>query len=72
MAVTELPTKNSQRKAMAEKRAPKRRAWNQGLEVGKRDGVKPAPVRCALSKASAKALEKWITASGKKPTDFSK
>ena len=28
------------------------------------------PVRCALSKASTKALEKWITASGKKRTDY--
>ena len=27
-------------------------------------------VRCALSKASTKALEKWITASGKKRTDY--
>ena len=115
---------------MVKKRAPKRRAWNKGLEVGKRDGFTPdqvkrirgllahrgvpglrdlalfstaidtmlhgqdllplvvgdvqrrdgsirpvievarargmPPVRCALSKASTKALEKWITASGKK------
>jgi integrase len=114
-------------KAMAKKRAPKRRAWNKGLEVGKRDGFTPdqvkrirglladrgvpglrdlalfstaidtmlhgqdllalavgdvqrrdgsirpvievarargmPPVRCALSNASTKALEKWITAS---------
>ena len=28
------------------------------------------PVRCALSNASTKALEKWITASGKKFTDY--
>src|SRR6202047_1620894 len=28
------------------------------------------PVRCALSKASTRALEKWITASGKKRTDY--
>src|SRR6266516_746806 len=28
------------------------------------------PVRCALSNASTKALEKWITASGKKRTDY--
>src|SRR5436190_8693992 len=28
------------------------------------------PVRCALSKSSAKALKKWITASGKKRTDY--
>jgi len=27
-------------------------------------------VRCALSNASTKALEKWITASGKKFTDY--
>ena len=28
------------------------------------------PVRCALSRASTKALQKWITASGKKRTDY--
>jgi integrase len=120
--------------AMAKKRARKRRVWNKGLEVGKRDGFTPdqvkrirslladrgvpgfrdlalfstaidtmlhgqdllalavgdvqrrdgsmrpvievarargmPPVRCALSKASTKALEKWITASGKKRTDY--
>src|ERR1700722_13077620 len=120
--------------AMAKKRAPKRRAWNKGLEVGKRDGFTPdqvkrirsriadrgvpglrdlalfstaidtmlhgqdllplvvgdvqrrdgsirpvievarargmPAVRCALSKVSTKALEKWITASGKKRTDY--
>jgi site-specific recombinase XerD len=119
---------------MAKKRAPKRRAWNKGLEIGKRDGFTPAqvkrirglladrgvpglrdlalfstaidtmvhgqdllalvvgdvqrrdgsirpvidvararrmpPVRCALSKASTKALGKWITASGQKRTDY--
>jgi integrase len=119
---------------MAKKRAPKRQAWNKGLEVGKRDGLTPdqvkrirrhladrgvpglrdlalfstaidtmlhgqdllalgvgdvqrrdgsirpvieaarargmPPVRCALSKASTKVLEKWITASGKKRTDY--
>src|SRR2546430_5860663 len=119
---------------MAKKRAAKRRAWNKGLEVGKRDGFTPdqvkrirglladrdgpglrdlalfstaidtmlhgqdllslvvgdvqrrdgsihpvievarasglPPVRCALSNASTKALEKWITASGKKRTDY--
>jgi integrase len=119
---------------MAKKRAPKRRVWNKGLEVGKRDGFTPdqakrirglladrgipglrdlalfstaidtmlhgqdllalvvgdvqrrngsmrpvievarargmPPVRCALSNASTKALEKWITASGKKRTDY--
>jgi integrase len=124
----------SERKAMAKKRAPKRRVWNKGLEVGKRDGFTPdqvkrirgrltdrgvpglrdlalfstaidtmlhgqdllplvvgdvqrrdgsirpvievvrargmPPVRCALSSASTKALEKWITASGKKRADY--
>ena len=119
---------------MAKKRARKRRAWNKGLEIGKRDGFTPAqvkrirgllvgrgvpglrdlalfsmaidtmlhgqdllglvvgdaqrrdgsirpvievarargmpPVRCALSNASTKALAKWITASGKKRTDY--
>src|SRR6516225_9324138 len=28
------------------------------------------PVRCSLSRASAKALEKWITAADKKRTDY--
>jgi integrase len=28
------------------------------------------PVQCALSKVTTNALEKWITASGKKPTDY--
>ena len=28
------------------------------------------PVRCALSKLTAKALEKWIASSGKKPGDY--
>src|SRR6476620_4519993 len=119
---------------MAKKRAPKRRVWNKGLEVGKRDGFTPAqvrrirglladrgvpglrdlalfstaidtmlraqdllslvvgdvqsrngsirplievartsgmpPVRCALCKISAKALEKWIASSGKKRADY--
>ena len=31
--------------AMAKKRAPKRRAWNKGLEVGKRDGFTPDQVK---------------------------
>src|SRR5271165_5788191 len=35
----------SERKAMARKRAPKRRAWNKGLEVGKRDGFTPDQVK---------------------------
>jgi integrase len=35
----------SERKAMAKKRAPKRRAWNKGLEVGKRDGFTPDQVK---------------------------
>jgi integrase len=119
---------------MAKKRIAKKRAWNKGLEVGKRDGFTPdqvkrirglladrgvpglrdlalfstaidtmlhgqdllalvvadvrrrdgsmrpvievarargmPSVRCALSNASTKALEKWITASGKKRTDY--
>src|ERR1700720_2731991 len=38
------------------------------IEVARARGV--PPVRCALSKASTKALEKWITASGKKSTDY--
>ena len=35
----------SERKGMAKKRAPKRRAWNKGLEVGKRDGFTPDQVK---------------------------
>src|SRR6202011_5936209 len=35
----------SERKAMAKKRAPKRRVWNKGLEVGKRDGFTPHQVK---------------------------
>src|ERR1700693_2698632 len=38
------------------------------IEVARARGM--PPVRCALSKATAKALEKWITASGKKRTDY--
>src|ERR1700724_4105594 len=38
------------------------------IEVARARGM-PA-VRCALSKASTKALEKWITTSGKKRTDY--
>ena len=30
---------------MAKKRTPKRRAWNKGLEVGKRDGFTPDQVK---------------------------
>ena len=30
---------------MAKKRAPKRRVWNKGLEVGKRDGFTPNQVK---------------------------
>ena len=37
------------------------------IEVARARGM--PPVRCALSKASTKALEKWITTSGKKRTD---
>jgi site-specific recombinase XerD len=32
--------------------------------------ARSAPVRCALSKVTTKALEKWITGSGKKRTDY--
>src|SRR3974390_1033992 len=38
------------------------------IEVARARGM-PA-VRCALSRASTKALAKWITASGKKRTDY--
>ena len=38
------------------------------IEVARARGM--PPVRCALSKASTKALEKWITASGKQRTDY--
>ena len=38
------------------------------IEVARARGARP--VRCALSKVTAKALEKWITASGKKRTDY--
>jgi integrase len=38
------------------------------IEVARARGM--PSVRCALSKASTKALEKWITASGKKRTDY--
>jgi integrase len=37
------------------------------IEVARR---KMPPVRCALSKVSAKTLEKWIGSSGKKRTDY--
>ena len=120
--------------ARNKKTATKHRAWNKGLNVGKRDGFTPVqvkrirglladrgvpglrdlalfsaaidtmlhgqdlvkllvgdvqsrngsmrsvievaqargapPVRCALSKFTAKALEKWITVSGKRRTDY--
>ena len=119
---------------MAKRRAGKRRPWNKGRVIGKRDGFTPTqvkrirgllsdrgvpglrelalfataidtmlhgqdllalavgdvqrrdgsirpvieitrarglpPVRCALSKASTAALAKWITASGRKRTDY--
>ena len=119
---------------MAKRRKLKRRPWNKGIEVGKRDGFTPAqvrqirrllvnrgapglrdlalfstaidtmlhaqdllalavcdvqqrngsirsvievarakrrpPVRCALSKMTANVLEKWISATGKKPTNY--
>jgi integrase len=38
------------------------------VKVSKKRGG--APVRCALSKPTAKALEKWIADSGKKPGDY--
>src|SRR5260370_32884693 len=38
------------------------------IEVARARGM--PQVRCALSKASTKALEKWITASGTKRTDY--
>jgi hypothetical protein len=38
------------------------------IEVARARGM--PPVRCALSKASTNALEKWITVSGKKRTDY--
>ena len=38
------------------------------IEVARARGM--PPVRCALSNASTKALGKWITASGKKFTDY--
>ena len=40
----------------------------QVIEVERARGM--PPVRCALSRASTKALAKWITASGKKRTDY--
>ena len=38
------------------------------IEVARARGM--PPVRCALSKTSTKALEKWISASGRKRTDY--
>ena len=38
------------------------------IEVTRASGM--PPVRWALSKVSAKALEKWVTSSGKKRTDY--
>jgi integrase len=51
----------------------RRRAESQWLnpppiEVARARGM--PPVRCALSKATANALEKWISSSGKKRTDY--
>jgi integrase len=40
----------------------------QVIEVKRARGM--PPVRCALSRTSTKALEKWIAASGKKRTDY--
>jgi integrase len=41
---------------------------HQVIEVARARGM--PPVRCALSRASTKALQKWITASHKKRTDY--
>src|SRR5260370_25912193 len=38
------------------------------IEVARARGA--PPVQCALSNVTSKALEKWITASGKKRTDY--
>ena len=38
------------------------------IEVARARGM--PPVRCALSKVTAKTIEKWITSSGKKRTDY--
>lgn len=38
------------------------------IEVARASGM--SPVRCALSKVSAKAVEKWIASSGKKRIDY--
>jgi integrase len=38
------------------------------IEVARARGM--PPVRCALTKATANALEKWIASSGKKRTDY--
>ena len=38
------------------------------IEVPQARGM--PPVRCALSKVTAKTIEKWITSSGKKRTDY--
>ena len=38
------------------------------IEIARARGM--PPVRCALSKTSTMALEKWISASGKKRTDY--
>ena len=38
------------------------------IEVARARGM--PPVRCALSKVTAKAIEKWIASSGKKRTDY--
>jgi integrase len=38
------------------------------IEAARASGM--SPVRCALSKVSAKAVEKWIASSGKKRIDY--
>jgi hypothetical protein len=41
---------------MAKKRAPKRRAWNKGLEVGKRDGFTPDQVKRIRSRLADRGV----------------
>src|ERR1700730_12047982 len=41
---------------MAKKRAPKRRAWNKGLEVGKRDGFTPDQVKRVRSRLADRGV----------------
>jgi hypothetical protein len=49
---------------MAKKRAPKRRAWNKDLEVGKRDGFTPDQVkriRGLLADRGVPGSEIWLS-----------